>query len=209
MQLRFVHEVAYLRTVSVALALAGALFYSSSTQATTVVDVPLDALIQKADLVVRGRVERIGTRVVLGEAGLEPNTHVWLRVQEQLAGPNIQGLVHIWEPGGSYEGTETSVSGSPNYEVGEDVVVFLRKDEANPGTYRTLEMTQGKFSLIKHSKTGEAMAVRDLSDVSLARWRRNKLELAAPPTQKPISISNMKARVRALRLDWTQDGAQR
>lgn len=190
-------------------ALAGALLFAPQAQATTMVEAPLDALIQRADLVVRGRVERVGTRVVLGKAGLEPNTHVWLRVQEQWAGPSIAGLVHIWEPGGSYEGTETSVSGTPSYEVGEDVVVFLRKDEANPGTYRTLEMTQGKFGLIKHGKTGEATAVRDLSDVSLARWRRNKLELAAPPTQRPISISSMKARVRSLRLDWTQDGAQR
>jgi hypothetical protein len=193
----------------IALALAAPLFCVPPTLATTMVDVPLDTLIQKADVVVRGRVERMGTRVVLGHAGLEPNTHVWLRVQEQLAGPTIEGLVHIWEPGGSYEGTETSVSGTPNYEVGEDVVVFLRKDEANPGTYRTLEMTQGKFSMMKNSKTGEAMAVRDLSDVSMARWRRNKLELVAPPTQKPITLSNMKARVRALRLDWIQQGAQR
>lgn len=192
-----------------ALALMGTLFCASHAQATTMVDVPLDTLIQKADLVVRGRVERMGTRVVLGQSGLEPNTHVWLRVQEQLAGPSIEGLIHIWEPGGSYEGTETSVSGTPNYEVGQDVVVFLRKDEAHPSTYRTLEMTQGKFTLMKSSKTGEAMAVRDLSDVSFARWRRNKLELVEPPTQKPITIASMKARVRALRLDWTQQGAKR
>ena len=82
-------------------ALPGALLFAPQAKATTMVEAPLDALIERADLVVRGRVKRVGARVVLGKAGLEPDTHVWLRVQEQWVGPSIAGFVHLWEPSGA------------------------------------------------------------------------------------------------------------
>lgn len=165
------------------------------------VDVPIERLAEAADAVVRGKVLRTGSRVKIGEGLMEPRTHVWIRVEEVIAGePRAGDVVHVWEPGGRYEGVETVVAGAPHYEVGEEVVVFLVHDDAQPGLYRTLEMTQGKYHILEEAQQGQTMAVRDLSDVSIVRWKKRKMQVVHAPAQAPVSVDSLRARVRALRL---------
>lgn len=177
---------------------------AAPAHATVMVQLPLDDLIRGAELVVRGRVLRTGTRVRAPRGTsslLEPRTHVWIGVQEVLAGTApANGVVHLWEPGGRYNDVQTLVAGTPHYERGEEVVVFLARDTNEPGLYRTLEMTQGKYSLLPLTSGGERFAVRDMNDVSIARWRRKRMEVGPPASEKPISLSSLVARVRELRL---------
>lgn len=164
------------------------------------VEVSLDQLIQRADLVVRGTVMRAGARLHASAGHVEPRTHVWIRVDELLAGAMPKaGVVHLWEPGGHCQDLETTVAGGPSYERGEEVVVFLARDAEHPDTYRTLEMTQGKYHVLPHERGAELLAVRDLSDVSLVKWRRRRMEVLPAPEQKPVRISDLELRVRALR----------
>lgn len=185
--------------------IAAALALLPTANAAVMVEIPLDTMLQQADLVVRGLVLRKGTRVVLEKAGnhgqgkLEPYTHVWIRVDEVVAGQTTDKVVHLREPGGQYEGVQTAVSGTPDYVAGEEVLVFLAKDTDQPGVYRTLQMVQGKYTVLR-TDTGERMAVRDLSDVSLAKWRRSRLEVLPAPAQKPVGVAFVKNRARALHL---------
>lgn len=168
--------------------------------ATTMVDVPLDSLAERADLVVRGTVVRTGTRVARAENRLEPFTHVWIRVDEVLAGVSAPNqLVHVVEPGGSYGDVQTLVAGSPHFALGEQVVVFLARDPDRLETYRTLDMTQGKYHVLDEAGQSGRMAVRDLSDVSMVRWRRSRMQVVDPGEPKPVSVDAIRARVRALR----------
>lgn len=177
---------------------------AAPVHATVMVELPLDELIRRADLVVRGKVLRTGTRVRAPNATaatLEPRTHVWISVEETLAGKApADGVVHLWEPGGRYGDVQTLVAGTPQYERGEDVLVFLTIDKETPGLYRTLEMTQGKYSVLRRDPTSQPFAVRDFNDVSIARWRRHRMELGPPPTEKPVNVNSLSARVRELRL---------
>ena len=170
-----------------------------SAQATIMVDVPMDDMIQESDLVIRGTVMRTGTRLARAAGELEPRTHTWIRVQEVFAGqPPASNIVHVWEPGGTYQDVQVTVAGAPHYEVAEEVVVFLARDPEQPDVYRTVEMTQGKYHVLpKSTSSASVMAVRDLSDVAMARWRRNRMQIVETPPQKPVSIENVKARVRA------------
>lgn len=178
--------------------------FATSAQATVMVELPLDDLIRHADLVIQGTVMRTGTRVHsprAAEALLEPRTHVWIKVNEVLAGDApANGLVHLWEPGGRYGDVQTTVAGAPHYERGESVVVFLRRDPDNQGLYRTLEMSQGKYKVLPNAVDGGRVAIRDLSDVSIVRWRRKSMEVGPPSTQKPIALTTLSARVRELKL---------
>ncbi len=167
---------------------------------TIMVEVPLDTLVVRADLAVRGTVLRTGTRVSIANSVLEPKTHVWIRVDEVLAGTSVSSVVHVVEQGGRYEGVETVVSGSPRYAVGEEVVVFLTRIAGQEIVYSTLEMTQGKFRIVKDAKSGDRLMVRDYTEVSLARWRRKGLEISEASAPKPIRFDTLKSRVHVLRL---------
>ena len=163
------------------------------------VDVPMDDMIQESDLVIRGTVIRTGTRVARSDGELQPRTHTWIQVQEVFAGePPASNVVHIWEPGGTYEGVQVTVAGAPHYELAEEVVVFLARDPELPDVYRTVEMTQGKYHVLpKTVERASAVAVRDFSDVAMARWRRNRMQIVEPAAQKPVRVETMKAQVRA------------
>jgi hypothetical protein len=174
--------------------------WASVVHGTIMVEVPLDALVVRAELAVRGTVLRTGSRVSITEGVLDPNTHVWIRVDEVLAGTSPSPIVHLVEQGGRYEGVETVVSGSPRYTVGEEVVVFLTRMAGKEAIYRTLEMTQGKFRIFKDAKSGEQLMARDYSEVSVARWRKKGLEISEASAQKPVPLDALKARVRVLRL---------
>ncbi|MDZ4697363.1 MAG: hypothetical protein SGI86_19665 [Deltaproteobacteria bacterium] len=172
----------------------------SVVHGTIMVEVPLDTLLVRADLAVRGTVLRTGTRVSIREGVLDPKTHVWIRVDEVLAGTSAPPVVHLIEEGGRYEGVETVVSGSPRYAAGEEVVVFLIRIAGQADVFATLEMTQGKFRIVKDTKSGDRLMVRDYSEVSMARWRRKRLEISEASVQKPIPLDTLKSRVRVLRL---------
>lgn len=194
----------WLRSALCCLCLGGVVTLADLARATVMVDLPLDDLILRADLVVRGRVVRTGIRVRAQQdpaAPLQPRTHVWIEVQEVLAGQVPEGgVVHLWEPGGRYGGVQTTVAGTPHYERDENVLVFLTQDREQPGLYRTLEMVQGKFHILPHVAGSERQAVRDMSDVAIARWRRRRMEVGPPSQDKPMSLPTLTARVRALRL---------
>lgn len=173
-----------------------------AARATVMVDVSLDDLIVRADLVVRGKVQRIGSRVHVIDGALEARTHVWLEVKEVLGG-KAEGrqLVHLWELGGRYADTETIVAGAPRYTVGEEVVVFLQRDGEGQDVYRTLEMTQGKYHVLENGAGRETMAVRDLSEIAVARWnRRGAMRVVEPPAEKAVSLDKLRTRIKALRL---------
>lgn len=166
---------------------------SPLARATVMVEIPLEDMVATADALVRGVVVRTGTRVVVGADGLEPWTHTWIRVDEWMHGQAAQRVIQVREPGGRYEGAEVSVSGTPRYVPGEQVVVFLARD-VRPGLpYRTLQMAQGKFRVTFSKERRESIVVRDVDDVSFARWRDGQLSLE--PAQNGVVLPTRGATV--------------
>jgi FG-GAP-like repeat/Immunoglobulin domain len=141
------------------LAVIAALFLAGTASATTFI-VPTDEhLVDKASAIVIGTVEASYTQ----QADTILETVNEIRVERAMKGalrPNE--LIRVIELGGELEsGAGLYVPGSPRYEQGERVLVFLTRDE---GRWRTTDMALGRFRFAT-STAGERLLVRQMEDV--------------------------------------------
>src|SRR5215472_5701615 len=100
------------------------------------------------------------------EAAADPatggvNTYVHLEPDEIVFGALPPGPVVLREAGGQLRGGGEWIFGSPEYRVGEEVLVFLSQNA--DGTLRTTGMSMGKFSLDRDDR-GTLTAVRHLGE---------------------------------------------
>ena len=84
------------------------------------------------------------------EAAADPasggiNTYVHLDADEVIFGALPSAALILREPGGRLRDRSEWIFGSPEYRVGEQVLVFLAQNA--DGTLRTTGMSMGKFSL--------------------------------------------------------------
>jgi len=155
------------------LALAALLGLPALASATVLVEVPIDDMAYVADAIVLGRVDRVGTRLELSGPEPMPWTVSTIRVERWIHGSG-GSQVAIEELGGDWQGTQVKVAGTPEYQAGERVLVFLRRDDA--GRYRTYGMAQGKFT-IRAAIEGPTVATRDLGDVAFATWANGSMQV--------------------------------
>lgn len=140
------------------------------TQATVMVEIPLEDMVMDADAIVLAHVDRVGVQVALRGRAMEPWTVNSLRVDRWLKSGG-SGHVLVYERGGRWEGGGMAIAGTPEYLEGEQVVVFLRIDDE--GRYRTYGMVQGRF-VVQQGVPGQAAIVRrDLGGVGFASWARD------------------------------------
>lgn len=151
-----------------AAAFAALLFTASTARATVMVSMPLEDMVQGATAIVHARVARVGTRLALdAERGPMPHTVSELVVLEWLKGEGGSQIA-IDELGGEVAGLGMAIAGTPEYRVGDEVIVFLRTTEE--GTWRTLGMVQGQF-VVRHGVPGTPdEVIRDTSSIGFATW---------------------------------------
>jgi hypothetical protein len=114
---------------------------ASTVEARTVQRLSFDRLISEADLIVRGRVEKIKNQQAAD--GRSATTVVTVSVDRQFKGPDVSS-VDIEQPGGSIGEMVQAVPGSPEFSSGEDVVLFLKRQRG--GTFKIVGGKQGKFT---------------------------------------------------------------
>jgi hypothetical protein len=160
---------------------------ASRASATVMVEVPLEELVQGADAIVHARVVSSRVRVEMRQNGLRPETVTTLEVIEWLAGPGgrtveLRELGGVWQAGGvHYEGT-------PEYAVGEEVVVFLERRAESPHDLRTLALAQGKF-VVRHGVPGVPSSVlRDLDGIAFASWSEGRQQVTAPAPEPAMEL---------------------
>ncbi len=169
-----------LRTISLAIA---SLAIASTASATVMVEVPLEELIQSADVIVHGTVVSSRVRMEMRDGALEPQTLTTIHVLEWIAGPGGE-TVELRELGGTWQGGGVRFDGTPEYRAGEEVVVFLQRRPEAPHDLRTAAMVQGKF-MVRHGVPGvPARVQRDLAGISFARWADGH-QIIAQPTGEP------------------------
>ena len=190
------------RMGAIAAVLVAASIWAPGARATVMVEVAIEDMIAEADAIVLARVIGNGGQVHLVANGLEPHTVTRLRVSRWLKGnpasapatgdgdsPTTAALgshpfgepevVRIRELGGELPGGGAIIDGTPQYRLGEEVLVFLRRDQEMPGAYHTYGMAQGKFTVMR-GVPGQATTVqRDLGHLSFAQWRNGTMEVAA------------------------------
>ncbi len=137
-----------------------ALLLAGSAMATSFV-VPTDEeLVVKSSAILIGIVE--GSYVREQDNTIE--TVYEIRVERSIKGPaETNELIAVVSLGGvTGEQRGLVVPGSARFSQGERVLVFLTRDE--PGTWRTTDMTLGRFEFVT-STAGARLLVRDLENI--------------------------------------------
>ena len=136
---------------------------AQASLATTVIIPSDDQMIVEARAIVRGRILAIETG--LDEQQDRIYTYVTLKVQEVLKGRITQRKIVLKQPGGEYGSRGSMVFGTPEFTVGENVILYL--DTWRDGNLRVHQMLLGKFTVIKDPDTGVLFAVRNATDVNV------------------------------------------
>ncbi len=150
--------------------------------ATVMVEVQLEDMIRDAHGIVLARVTHTGVQMVMSEGSMDPHTVTTLEVDRWLKGEGEQTL-QLRELGGEYADPEggmagMAVVGVPTYQPRDEVIVFLDFDPTDPHRYfRTLEMTQGKFNVVRGLPGVPARVQRDLSGVGFASWLDGQMSI--------------------------------
>lgn len=168
------------RAAVLALVVLGVL--ASSANATVMVEISLEDMIRDSVGIVHGRVIHSGTQMVIGDGTMDPHTVTTLQVGNWLKGESSTNTIMIRELGGTYgrngRGGGMWIDGTPQYRVGEEVIVFLDYDPQDPDYFRTLQLAQGKFVVI-HGVGGTPAAVaRDMAAIAFAEWTDGRMTIS-------------------------------
>src|SRR5436309_8385391 len=138
------------------LAAVAALAWAPAALATTVVPVADADLVSTATAIVMPCVKAIESRA--DPATRRIFTVITLDVRDSLKGEIPLGPLTIRQLGGRVASMQAWVEGSPEFTVGERVLVFLSRNA--DGTLRVAHLYQGKFSIVTDLQTGASHAVR-------------------------------------------------
>jgi len=134
-------------------------------RATVIMPLTDGELVQRAQSIASGRVVSIRSAPVPGGGGVE--TFVRVAVGEWLRGRLDESEIVLRMPGGRFGDRFAWVEGSPDFSLGEDVLLLLAGG-AN-GELRTVGMYQGKLTLSWDAVRGRRIARRQAAPVTLVR----------------------------------------
>lgn len=175
---------------------------ATSAFATTLLKLDLATMTAKSERIVHGTVKQIEPR----KEGGRIFTHVTLEAREHLKG-EAEDEVTFRLLGGRMGDLVTIVHGSPDFALGEEVVVFLERPKGSEHLVVT-GMSQGKFRVAVGPDAHTLYVVPQLENTPLVEQielrdeegnLRRRLRQAAPSTShsQVTSLEDFKERVRA------------
>jgi hypothetical protein len=114
--------------------------------------ISLETLAAKSDRIVRGKVRSFSCKASTNEFGDELiYTDVYIGVGEVLKGEKSDLVLTV--EGGTVKGVTLTVSDSPEFKAGEEVLVFARRDLL---TYRPVAGSWSKYTISDGNRVVEA-----------------------------------------------------
>jgi len=131
--------------------------FAPHANATIVIPLSEEALIEDADAIVTGQVTWI-------QAGYDHRravifTNISVAVEEVVKGTISVGEIALRQPGGSFGDLHSWIEGNPHFALGEKVLLFLRT--TRDGSVRVAHLYQGKFTVFLDPASGEEYATRE------------------------------------------------
>ena len=124
-----------------------------SMRATIMIPLSVEELSQRAELVLHGTVE---SKACLKDPEGNIITKIGFKVAEVWKGQFTTNYFTIIHGGGTVDGLTTVVDGQAEYQIGEEVVVYLRLNKRGEGF--SIGLAQGKFNVWQDAPTGEKFA---------------------------------------------------
>ena len=148
-------QVTIMRLLTV-LIIAGGFFSAAFAQLTSP---DVESMSKSADIIITGKVVEQNSN--WNENKTRIYTQATIQVEEYLKGSNNSGPVIVSYLGGEVGDVGELYSHMPRFEDQEEVLVFLKKDEKNPG-YKVFNGENGKISVINDPKTGEKVTTSNV-----------------------------------------------
>ena len=124
-----------------------------SLRATIMVPLTVEDLAQRAELILRGTV---ASKVCLKDSAGRIYTKIEVKVTEVWKGNLTTNTFAVVHAGGTKDNKHAVVDGEASYQVGEELVSFLRLNQRGEGV--SIGLAQGKFNVWKDDTTGEPFA---------------------------------------------------
>ena len=155
------------------------------SQATTVLRLELPQLVKQSDSIVQGHVEDV--TVQWDSTRNMAYTYVSIAVDDPMKGERRRNLV-IRQVGGKVGALTVGVSGMPQFEKGEQVIVFLKTQP--DGTFIVLGLNQGKYQIT------DDFAISNVSGIDILNPKTGRIETAAFVDKAPLE--SFKSKIREL-----------
>ncbi len=162
--------------------------------ATIVRPLTVEMMAERADVVVRGRV--VGQEAAWNDDKTRIYTVTRVEIAEAYKGGDKPGaVIAVRQIGGTVDGLTQSVVGNAKLRVGEELVLFLDRDEAKPLHY-VIGMAQGKLGVSRDGP--EPTVVHDVEGLAfMAPGQRTVADLKAAPKAAAPTLAAFEARLRA------------
>lgn len=158
---------------TVARALALLVLIASPALSTTVLRFSVEELADRADVIVHATCTDVRGR----ETPDGVVTDIELQVIDAVKGATAGATFKLTTYGGSTGTRGTFIAGSPQFQVGEELLVFL--DRPNRVGYRmAIGMSQGKYTI--REDAGRKVASRNLAGLVFVDPRTGEVEEAGP-----------------------------
>jgi len=171
------------------------LWMATSAEATTMVPLSVEQMVDLSSTVVRGKVTNVWT---------EPDTNtrsVWtyaqVEVEKVFKGETTTDILVLEQPGGVWGASETIVEGVARFSVGEEGYFFV--ESLDSGRSVTAGMFQGKYNVIFDPYSREELAVR--FPVHPSRDFDHRF-IPLPPEKQRMSVDVFEDQIEA----FVQDG---
>ena len=132
------------------------LWMTSNVEATTMVPLNVEQMVDISNTVVRGTVTNVWT-----EPDSETNsvwTYAQIEVEKVLKGQQETNVLIVEQPGGVWGSSETIVEGVARFSVGEEGYFFV--ENLDSGRSVTAGMFQGKYNVVFDPYSLQELAVR-------------------------------------------------
>jgi hypothetical protein len=180
-----------MKSTTVALVLAAWTLGASQASASTVVAMSLEQMTDHAQSIFIGRVA--GIRADWNAERTRIYTYVTLEVERYLKGGSGSKSETIRLLGGQVGPYRAVVPGTPAFEVGEDVLLFVAGAGARIPT--VLGLSLGKFTIVSEAG-GERILKRDISSLMIQDYRTDSRKPGDPVTR--YRLSDVESKIRAL-----------
>ncbi|HEY3354132.1 MAG TPA: hypothetical protein VGQ83_12840 [Polyangia bacterium] len=168
---------------------AGVVLAAVPASASVIVQLDVPTLAARADGIVRGRV--VDQRARWDAQHTRIFTDVRVAVDQVYKGPGAPGdVIVVTRLGGSVDGVGMKVAGEAAFVLGEEALVFLRRQAAGGRLYHTvLGMAQGKLTVVRGPRGAQVVqsaALAGLRLVAPGPGRRVR-PAAPPPAVRPLA----------------------
>lgn len=169
------------------LVLFTALLVTGLAQAMTLRKMDVESLALASDLILRGVVT--GQQVQVDPLSGRPYTDTTIRPQATYKGEAGESVV-IRQIGGTVDGITLWVSGTPRFEIGEELLVFLAPHR---GRFVLRGMGQGAFQI--RDVAGVPTAFQKLEDVSVVDPAQGEQARLEHPSPLELPLAELERRI--------------